>query len=167
MRPLLAAALLASVSAAFADAPLPPPSRLIQWTPNRRYVAVADPQGDAVTVYRAQGAERLELWSIPGWQRSFFLADDGVHLVVCPSGLNLLPVEYRRSWNLLRFYERTRVVREWSLDQLIPDLTKSRRTASHYEWGHCAGFDSSGSFLVKTVDRGTLRFKPATGALVR
>ena len=33
----------------FADNPLPPPSEIVHWSSNRRYVAVADPKRDAVT----------------------------------------------------------------------------------------------------------------------
>ena len=167
MRPLLVAAVVTWATAAAADAPLAPPSRVTQWAANRRYVAIADPTRDTVSVYQAAGVERVELWSIRGWERSFFVADDGLHLVVCPSGLNLLPVNYQRSWSMLRFYERGSVLREWSLGELVPDQTKLRRTVSHYEWGYCVGFEKSGAFVVRTVDRGTLRFNILTGALVR
>ena len=46
-------------------------------------MAVADPKRDAVSVYRVDGPNKIELWSISPWERSFDLADDGDHLVVC------------------------------------------------------------------------------------
>ena len=39
---------LAWSAVSFADAPLPPPSEIAQWSSNRRYVAVADPKRDAL-----------------------------------------------------------------------------------------------------------------------
>jgi hypothetical protein len=57
-------------------------------------------------------------------------------------------------------------VRKWSLRELVPDQTKLRRTASHYQWGMCNGFDATGAYRVETVDRGALRFDVRTGALV-
>ena len=49
-------------------------------------------------------------------------------------------------------------MRKWSLGELVPDLTKLQRTVSHYYWGSFVGFDATGAFRVKTVDRGILRF---------
>jgi hypothetical protein len=158
---------LAWSGVSFADAPLPPPSQIVQWSSNRQYVAVADPGRDAVAVYRVEGPNRTELWSISPWQRSFELADDGEHLVVCYSGLNLLPLDYKASWTMVTFYRRGIVVRAWTLAELVPDLTKLRRTASHYSWGKCVGFDPTGAFQVETVDRGTLKFNAGTGTLVQ
>lgn len=163
--PIVCAVAWSAVS--FADAPLPPPSQIAQWSSNRRYVAVADPMRDAVAVYRVEGPNRTELWSISPWQRSFQLADDGEHLVVCYSGLNLLSLDYKPSWTMLTFYRRNALVRTWSLGELVPDLTKLQRTASHYSWGRCVGFDTAGAFQVETVDRGVLKFNAHTGALVK
>src|SRR5262245_44741203 len=101
----LAVLSLASSVLAFADAPLPPPSRLEEPSSNRQYVAVADPQRDAVIVYRVEGSQRTELWSVAPWQRSFYVADDGEHLVVCPGGLNLIPRDAKKDDAMLRFYE--------------------------------------------------------------
>ena len=150
-----------------ADAPLPPPSQIARWSSNRRYVAVADPKRDAVSVYRVDGDDRTELWSISPWQRSFELADDGEHLVVCFGGLNLLSLDYKPSWTMLRFYRRGALVRVWSLGELVPDLMKLQRTASHYSWGKCVGFDATGAFQAETVDRGILRFDAHTGTLLK
>jgi 6-phosphogluconolactonase (cycloisomerase 2 family) len=61
MRKLVVAAVFAWATFAAADAPLAPPSRVAQWSPNRRYVAVVDPKRDDVAVYRADGVERVEL----------------------------------------------------------------------------------------------------------
>jgi hypothetical protein len=63
-------------------------------------VAPADPERDAVSVYRVEGPARTELWSISPWERSFELADDGGHLVVCYSGLNPLPLDDKPDWTM-------------------------------------------------------------------
>jgi hypothetical protein len=160
-------AFLVGVAAgAAADAPLRPPSEEMRWSPNRRFAAVSDPKRDAVTVYRVENGQRTELWSVKPWQRSFDVADDGEHLVACYSGLNLLPVDYRPDETMLQFYARGREVRKWSLQELVPDRGKLRRTASHYHWGMCKGFDAISAYQVETVDRGALRFDIGTGALL-
>lgn len=152
---------------ALADAPLRPPSRIEEYSSTRRYVAVADPKRDVIAVYRVDGHDRTELWTLSSWQRSFALADDGDHLVVCYSGGNLLSLDYTPTWTMLRFYRRDALVRQWSLRELVPDLSKLQRTVSHYYWGRCLGFDETGAFRVETVDRGILRFSVQTGALAK
>jgi hypothetical protein len=92
---LAIAGILVFVARAFGDAPLSSPSQVQRWSPNRRYVAVADPKKNVITVYHAEGSTRKELWSREGWERAFDVADDGEHLVACYSGLNLLPSELR------------------------------------------------------------------------
>jgi hypothetical protein len=114
-----------------------------------------------------EGSDRKqERWSVSGWERSFDIADDGDHLVVCYSGLNLLPLDYKPEWTMLRFYRRRELVREWTLRELVPNLAALRRTVSHYHWGACQGFQADGSYQVVTVDRGKLLFDVTTGRLV-
>lgn len=166
-RALVIASILLFVAQAFGDAPLPSPSRVERWSLNRRYVAVADPKTDTITIYRVEGQTRMEFWSRDGWERAFDLANDGEHLIVCYSGLNLLPLNYETSSAMLSFYKRGVAIRKWSLRELIPDLSKLQRTVSHYRWGHCVGFDSAGLYEVQTVDRGRLRFDVHSGELVK
>jgi hypothetical protein len=152
---------------AFGDAPLTSPSRVERWSPNRRYVAVADPKKDVITVYQAEGTTRKELWRRDGWERAFDLADDGEHLVVCYGGLNLLPLNYETSWTMLSFYRHGVAFRRWSVRELIQDLSKLKKTVSHYYWGYCVGFDSNSLYEVQTVDRGRLRFDVRIGEMAR
>jgi len=166
-RTLAIVGILMFTARAFGDAPLALPSPAERWSPNRRYVAVADPKKDTITIYRVEGQTRTESWRRDGWERAFDLADNGEHLIVCYGGLNLLPLNYETSWAMLSFYKRGVVVRKWSLRELIPDLSKLQRTVSHYRWGHCVGFDSKGLYEVQTVDRGKLRFDVCTGELAQ
>jgi hypothetical protein len=164
---LAIAGILVFVARAFGDAPLSSPSQVQRWSPNRRYVAVADPKKNVITVYHAEGSTRKELWSREGWERAFDVADDGEHLVACYSGLNLLPLNYETNLTMLSFCKCGVVFRTWSVGELIPDLSKLQRTVSHYRWGHCVGFDSTGLYEVQTVDRGRLRFDIRTGEMVK
>ena len=163
---VLAGALLNVAWPASADAPLAPRSPVTKCSPSRQFCATADPRLDVVLVYPTHDRQR-ERWRPAGWERAFDLADDGDHLVVCYSGLNLLPLDYQPEWVLLRFYDRGTLLRQWTVRELIPDPTKLRRTASHYEWGGCAGFRPDGSFEVRTVDRGALRFEVRSGRLTK
>ena len=91
---VLAGALLNVAWPASADAPLAPRSPVTKCSPSRQFCATADPRLDAVLVYPTYDRQR-ERWRLAGWERAFDLADDGDHLVVCYSGLNLLPLDYR------------------------------------------------------------------------
>ena len=117
-------------------------------------------------MYR-KGSEKAPLWSVKGWARAFDVADSGDHLVTCFGGLNLLPLDYKSDWTMLSFHERGRLVRQVSLGELVPYPSKLRRTASHYEWGRCVGFEGARKYSVETVDRGTLLFDVTTGQLAR
>lgn len=117
-------------------------------------------------MYRKDTADRA-LWTVKGWQRVFDVADSGHHLVACFSGMNLLPLDYRKDWAMLTFCDRGRLVRRVTLGELVPDLSRLQRTASHYQWGRCVGFDGPGTHVVETVDRGVIRFDVATGQLTK
>jgi hypothetical protein len=158
--------ILAAALRALADAPLPPPARVTKCSPNGAFCAVSDPARNVVAGYRAK--ERgAELWHVDGWQRSFDVSNDGDHLVVCYEGLNLLPLDHQPDEVMLSFYDRGALVRQWTLRELVPDLTKLKRTVSHYEWGQCVGFQSDDAYEVKTKDRGKLRFDAKSGRLIK
>jgi hypothetical protein len=158
---------LALVSATVAaDAPLPPPAVTTRCSNNGRYCAKADPSADTIVVYEKDNPS-AQRWSLKGWERVFDVADSGEHLVTCYGGMNLLPLDYKPDGQMLAFYEHGRLVRKVSVAELVPDATKLRRTASHYEWGRCLGFEGSRTYRVETVDRGVLRFDVTTGLLVR
>jgi hypothetical protein len=154
--------LVLAAATAMADEPLAPASVITRCSPSGRYCATADPKLETVVVYE-KGQATAPRWSLKGWQRVFDVADSGEHLVTCYSGMNLLPLDYKPEWNMLAFYERGKLIRTVSVAELIPDLTKLRRTASHYEWGQCMGFDGPNRYRVTTVDRGLLHFDVTTG----
>ena len=167
MRLLLTSSiLLLAATAATADAPLPPPALVTRCSVDKRHCATADPRADSLTVHEMSDGKRgKRLWSLKGWEREFELANGGEDLVVCYSGMNLLPVDYSPEWPMLKFYHRGELVRQVLLRDLILDVSKLKRTVSHYHWGQCMGFGSGGTFEVETVDRGLLRFSLRTGLL--
>lgn len=162
----LPAILTLLAASARADAPLPPPEAIEQCSANGAHCATADPVANRIDVYR-KGTPGTPLWSVPGWARVFHVSDSGRHLVTCFGGVNLLPLDYKRDEPMLTFYDRGRLVRSVTLAELVPDLTKLRRTVSHYEWGRCVGFDGPATYSVETVDRGLLRFDATTGQLAK
>jgi hypothetical protein len=163
-RALVAILVLLSPSLTIADTPLPPPALVTRCSANRNHCATADPQADTLTVYEMRGTVRLDpVWSLKGWERDFYLANGGDDMVVCFSGLNLLPLDYKPDWPMLKFYHRGTLVRRVLLRDLILDRSKLQRTVSHYYWGRCRGFGSEGRYEVETVDRGVLRFNVRTG----
>ncbi len=73
-----------------ADSPLPDPSRVTIWSPNKAFFAVMDPVDWITTVYRATpDGKGTAQWAMLGWFRAAYLADDGEHLVTDPLSMSL------------------------------------------------------------------------------
>lgn len=91
-----------------------------------------------------------------------FIANDGRHAVTGYDGV-LLPLDYSPGQPLLTFWRNGAKIREVPLSNLVKNLRKLTRTASHYHWGRYVGFDAAGTFVVSTVEQPTVRFDPETG----
>jgi hypothetical protein len=148
-----------------ADEPLPPPKEMTFWSPNRSVCAVSDPATQLTTVYRVESnsGNRLKLWQMYGWQRSAFVADDGRHLVIGYPGLNLLTLKHLPDQPMAYFVREGEVIGVAALSQLVRDQSKLPRTASHFMWGGCHGFDTEGYFVIETFDKRKHTFDVTTG----
>jgi hypothetical protein len=149
-----------------ADSPLPPPMRQTVWSSNRRFFAVTDPKDQTTTVYRATpDGKAVRSWAMYGYLRFAWLADDGDHLVADPDGwAGLVPLDYDKGHPILYYFlRRGELVNKATLGQIIGDLSKLRRTASHYHWGSSVGFDEGGRFVIETVEGRTIRFDVSKG----
>jgi hypothetical protein len=144
-----------------ADSPLRPPAKFTVCSPNHAFCAVADPAAGSVSVL-ARGAS-FPVWSLKGWHRQIFLADDGDHLVIGPEGLDLLPLETRPGDPLLVFMKRTAVVRVVPVGELFARVSSLPRTASHYAWGRIAGISARGQLVVQLVNGRRLAYNVFTG----
>jgi hypothetical protein len=77
------------------------------------------------------------------------------------------PACYSPDMVMIQFVERGRIVREVTLHELMPDLSKMIKTASSWHWGDFSpGLNGRGEFVVKTVDYRELHFDVKTGRLV-
>jgi hypothetical protein len=103
-----------AVCAASADTPLPPPAKVTAMSPSGRIRAISDPKAGT----RVEDVKQHKvLWSLPGWHRSLFVADDGKHLVTQYDGLNLIPNDFTDDLGLLTFWregKKLRVITEIS-----------------------------------------------------
>jgi hypothetical protein len=151
-----------SWSVCLADAPLRPPSPITVCSSSGRYCLLSDPR-DGTRAYRVRpNGTREPLWSIPGWHRFAFLADDGRHAVTGYDG-PLLPLNFSPDVPVFKFWRDGSSVRIVSLSALVRDLGKLKRTASHYTWGNFVGFNAAGRFVVATVERPSVAFDVETG----
>lgn len=147
-----------------ADTPLPPPKLKEISSPNQEYCAVLDPRKMTTTVFRvAADGKRTQFWQMYGWFRVVDLADDGEHLIVGHSGMNLLPLNVEKDDILIYFIRRGEIIKTASLQELIRRPANLKRTASHYLWGSYGGLDQDGRYVVETVEDRTIRFDVRTG----
>lgn len=150
-----------------ADETLPPPQAKEVWSDNRRFFAAMDPKSMTTTVYRVEtNGKRTEQWTMQGWFREAYLSSDGEHLIVGRDGGRLLPMDVTKEEPIIRFYVRGRLLNTVSLGELITNLSKLKRTASHYDWGRYVGFDpfdAKESFFVETVEGTYPGFDITTG----
>ncbi|WP_193367388.1 hypothetical protein [Pelagibius marinus] len=157
-----------SGGAALADEPLPLPEDKTVCSPSGIYCAEVrvgsgplknDPR---TTVLKSGKA----LWSMPGWFRDPYLADNGDHLVVGNDGLGLIPMRYNPPITILTFWRRGELVRKVPLSEIVLDASNLGITGSHRLWGRTLGFDEQGRFVVQTVEDRALAFDPKSGLLV-
>lgn len=154
--------LLCASGLVLADAPLRPPAKYTVCSPNQAFCAVADPETQSVSIF-ARGAT-VPSWSLKPWHRQVFLANDGDHLMIGPSGLELIPLDTRLADPLLVFMNRKVVVRVVSVGDLFRSLSSLRRTASHYEWGRIVGVSARDQLVVQLVDGSRVAFNISTGS---
>ena len=144
-----------------ADAPLRPPAKYKVCSPNEAFCAVGDPATQSVSVF-ARGAT-VPSWSLKSWHRQIFLANDGDHLIIGPSGLELIPLGTKLADPLLVFMNRTAIVRVVSVGDLFASLSSLRRTASHYDWGRVVGVSARDQLVVQLVNGKRVAFNISTG----
>jgi len=145
-----------------ADAPLRAPSPVTVCSNSKIFCLLTDPK-TGTHAYRVRpDGSRQPLWSMPGWYRVIFLADDGRHAVTGYDGA-LLPLDYSPDEPLLTFWRDGSRIRAFPLSSLVKDLRKLQRTSSHYRWGSYVGFNAAGNLVVSTVERESVAFDVTTG----
>jgi hypothetical protein len=160
MRALGAVAITIAVCAARADTPLPPPAPVSAMSPSSRIHAISDSQAGT----RVEDVKQHKvLWSLPGWHRSLFVADDGKHLVTQYNGLNLLPTDFSDDLILLTFWREGTKFRDVRVRDFLPDHRMLERTVSHYHWGNVHGIDVQGRLKVERADGKIFLFDVSTG----
>lgn len=159
---ILATLVIGTAGIAHAVEPLPPPSRIETRSPGGLVTAVATP-GSATRIL--DSASRRMLWNIPGWHRTIFVSDDGMHAVLGPEGRTMLPLDHRDGDPLLRFWRQARLVRTVTVGELVPKEMR-KRTLTHYVWGDIEGIDADNQLVVRRIDGQVFRFELATGAQV-
>jgi hypothetical protein len=132
MRALVTVGIIIVVCAIRADTPLPPPGKVNAMSPSGRVRAISDPKPgtsvEDVMQYKV-------LWSLPGWHRSLFGADDGKHLVTQYDGLNLLPTDFTDDLVLLTFWRQGSKIRDVRVRDFVPDQPTSGAHCFALSWG--------------------------------
>jgi len=144
-----------SVLYLYADMPLPPPADISVYSENKQYIGISYAKKDKTVCYQINGNKRKEIWSIKGWNRSFYISDDGNYLIIGYSGLNLLSRDYKPEWTAISIWCKGKLIRDYQFKDLINDFSKLQETASHYYWGRIIGLN--GKILkVNTVETNLL-----------
>jgi len=149
--------------ASWADQPLDvPQSRKIQ-APKGNCWAYTDAANKKTIAYKRINGKKKQLWAIEGWYRVAALASDCKHFVTGYEGVNLLPEDYNPDTIMLSFYNGEKLIRQVALNELVKDLSKLQKTASHWSWGYYEGLERGMYYRVNTVDRGEIVFDMRTG----
>ena len=149
-----------------ADEPLAPPQSRKILAPSGNCWAYTDIASNATTVFRRSKGKTSKLWSIDGWYRVAALASDCEHFVTGYDGVNLLPENFAPDTVILSFYSNGSLIRRVTLRELVNDLSKLEKTASHWSWGHYVGIERRTHYRIATVDRGEIVFDMKTGLLI-
>jgi hypothetical protein len=151
--PVLACLLFVGVLRA--DQPLEKPQRNEFFSTHHKYGAVSDIQPLITTVFRIDaGGKRIPVWAIPGWFRLAAVSDDGEHLLIGYSGVNLIPLSEPQPLEtvILVDYLQGKKVQTIQLKELLSRLEMLKKTASHYSWGEYQGWVSPQQYQIHTVD---------------
>ena len=158
-RALLVVALLACISSAQADAPLPAPSVVRVTSPNGAFAATSHPKA-GTWISRTTTGERV--WQIPGWFRALYVSNDG-HVATLYGGLDLVSLDAPDSLELITFWTDGKKLRAVTLGEIAPQRSVLERTTSHYAWGHIEGINDRNELIVRRADGQVLRFNMGTG----
>jgi hypothetical protein len=164
--PLALAVVLLGGGVANGDEPLEPPTARKIVAKSGGCWAYTDPVTKTTIGYRRSKGRTIKLWELSGWFRVAALASDCDHFVTGYDGVNLLPEKFDPKTVMLSFYAKGKSIRQLALDELVSDLSKLRRTSSHWAWGNYLGVESGTRYRVETVDRGQLVFDMKTGVLI-
>ena len=151
---------LALCGPASADEPLRPPHLHTVCSASGAFCTTSDPAQETTVVASSSGEV---LWSIPGWHRWLFVANDGESVVIGYDGMNLVPVDVSLDEPVLFFYDRGDLVRTVRLGDLYQRRSQLRRTASHFAWAHIPGFNGSDQLIVELVNGKKVAFSAKTG----
>jgi hypothetical protein len=163
---ILAASICAGsclLEASWADQPLEVPQSRKIVAPSGKCWAYTDAASKTTTAYKRIDGKKAKLWTISGWYRVAALASDCEHFVTGYEGVNLLPEDYSPEMIMLSFYRKGMLIRQVPLKELVEDLGKLERTASHWSWGYYMGLEHGNRYRVDTVDRGEIVFDMKTG----
>lgn len=100
-------------------------------------------------------------WTFDWWASTVHLANDGRHLV--REG----PWASEPTDEAVSFFEDGKLLKTYQVNELVSDMSKVRRSVSHFEWEN--GFvldDASQTLTISTLERKRLKFDLATGELI-
>lgn len=160
---LLVCASLCGSTVVWADQPLELPQSRSIHAPGGNCWVYTDAAKKSTTAYKSSKGKTKKLWAIDGWYRVAVLAADCEHFVTGYDGVNLLPENFARDTVMLSFYRKGFLIRRVTLTELVKDMSKLEKTASHWTWGHYIGLEQGTRYRVTTVDRGDIVFDMKTG----
>ncbi|HEV2840069.1 MAG TPA: hypothetical protein VGW39_01985 [Chthoniobacterales bacterium] len=154
-----------------ADLPLGPTEDHEVRSANGRYLAKLTVAPPNIAVFAVNEGGDVPIWSMDAGSvlddehRTMLLDNDGQSVVL--AYINYIWNDYSPDVVMVHFINRGRVVRQVTLGELLPDLSKLERTTSHFSWGRFNGINDHGQFIALPVDYRALYFDVATGQLVK
>mgnify|MGYP003386153446 CR=1 FL=1 len=143
--------LIFTAAIAHADTPLPKATSYRTCDTFINFCAYSEVNKNT-TVYAVNGKFNIkELYQIPGWHRSIFISQTGKYVAIGYSGLNLVNRDVTDQEVMLTVYENGKLVKAYTLGQLLHTMDSLKPTSSHYHWGSIMQIDDYGVEL-ETVE---------------
>jgi hypothetical protein len=161
---LVAAVLISVVGVARADRPPRAPDHVD--SASGKFTARLDLVNGRTAVYRKASTGPEKLWEMSGRHNLVFLSDDPQFLVSAYRGGDLLSIDHAADEEMLRFYQRGRLLRAVRLTEIIHHPEQLPRTASHLRWCVSMHFVDERRFVVETVEKEAYVFDASSGRTV-
>lgn len=139
--PVFTIILITCIGICEAVAPQPGPNRHLEYSRNRKHLAICDPK-DGIKI--TDPTTEKVIWAVPNWYRKVVLSNDGKKLVAALDRGQAFPVDTTDDVAILTFFKEGKLIKEVRFKDLFPGKKPIREDGYFYQWGTMVGFNDDG-----------------------